>query len=157
MESARRGDRREKSRDRRSPEPDRRKDRRASSSGRHLSRAMSCHPAEDIQEREVMASRHYLSRMPPDRSPSMRESRNLSADRRSLKSIRRTYKPDQSRALGKSREVNSRSTTTYGRSNPRNRRGQSWQPGGVIIATLSSAVYKRIPTADREVIRLARK
>ena len=91
MESARRRDRREKSRDRRSPEPDRRKDRREASGGRHLSGTTSCQPAEDIHMREVMASRHYLSRMPPDRSHNIGESRNLSEDRRSLKSIRRTY------------------------------------------------------------------
>ena len=94
MESARRKVRRERSRDRRSPEPDRRKDRREDSRGRHLSGAMSCHPEEDIQARGVMASRHYLSRMPPDRSHIMDESREVMEDRcwpYLLRSACRTY------------------------------------------------------------------
>lgn len=82
MESARRRDHREESRDRRSMEPDRCKDRREASGGRHLSGVMSYQPAEDIQIHEVMASRHYLSRVPPDHLRTMGKSRELNEDRR---------------------------------------------------------------------------
>ena len=67
---------------RRRMESDRRSDRREESRCRQLSRAMSRQPAQDISTREVMASRHYLSRVPPDRSRTMGKSRELNEDRR---------------------------------------------------------------------------
>ena len=82
MESARHRDRREDSQDRSSSEPVRRKDRREASRRRHMSGVMSCQPAEDMQMCEVMAGRHYPSRVPPDPSHTMEESRKLNEDRR---------------------------------------------------------------------------
>ena len=63
-------------------ESKRRSGRREESRRRHLSRSTSRQLEQDIQIREVMASRHYLSRMPPDRSRTMEKSRELNADRR---------------------------------------------------------------------------
>ena len=56
LESARRRDRREDSQDRSSSEPVRRKDHREASRRRLLSDTTSCHLAQEIQTREVMAA-----------------------------------------------------------------------------------------------------
>ena len=90
-------------------ESDRRSSRREESRRSQLSPEMSRQPAPDNSNREVMASCHYLSRMPPDRSHTMEESRKLNEDRRQRPEIKvdlSRVPPAQSRTRGKSREVN---------------------------------------------------
>ena len=58
-------------------ESDRRSGRREESRRSQLSPEMSRQPAPENSNREVMASRHYLSRVPPDQSRAIGKSREL--------------------------------------------------------------------------------